>query len=62
MINQLTVQEHIRNEFYAGYVYLSMAEYNNDYKNLAKEKIESGMRIFDWYKSLENRNRGYGKN
>ena len=46
MNNQTTILEHIKNEFHAGYMYLSMANENNNYSNLAKEKIESGMEFF----------------
>ena len=37
----------INNEFRSGYLYLSMAYNDSKYSKMAKEKIESGMELFD---------------
>lgn len=41
------LQEQITNEFRSGYLYMTMSENNTKYSELAKEKIESGMEIFE---------------
>lgn len=48
------LEELITNEFRSGYLYLSMAEKDTKYSDLAREKIESGMRFFDEYISPPN--------
>lgn len=48
MINPSVIEETINNEFRTGYIYLSMADENNEYSTLAKERIENGMKFFNF--------------
>lgn len=41
------IQQQITDEFHSGYLYLSKADEDSKYSILAKEKIESGMEIFN---------------
>ena len=45
--------EKITDEFRSGFIYLSMANETNKYDKLAKEKIESGMKILGYLQSYD---------
>lgn len=51
MNSKTVLHELLNNEFHSGFIYLSMADETNKYSELAKEKIEEGMKIFETLQS-----------